>query len=244
MLRLFTRRRRRSGGARRRREPRAPAAVDAVGRRGIDRRAFQRQRLRDIQHRRRPARNGSTACSRVDESRVLGSFGLMTRQGPGHDRDRILGARRRDRPRSWRRAPARAHRTSRSRSTASRPCYIRCDERNIRSAAVPRRSDTRSSGRDPRARGTRRVGPAHDLGTPPTDLADPPAPFGPPVPRPREMSRSTQELRIPVLTLHLGTFTPKRTRMSGWGRTRVRRGVRAATDGRAVQAGVAPGGGA
>jgi RimJ/RimL family protein N-acetyltransferase len=99
---------------------------------------FQRQRLRGVQHKAATGEEWQYGLFPVDESRVLGSFGLMNPSRSRHHRDRILGARRRDRPRSGDTREPRPHQC-RARARRHQTVYIRCDERNTRSAAVPRR---------------------------------------------------------------------------------------------------------
>ena len=99
---------------------------------------FQRQRLRGVQHKAATGEEWQYGLFPVDESRVLGSFGLMTRQGPGTIE---IGY--------WVHVDEIGHglATLASRALtnvalaldAITTVYIRCDERNTRSAAVPRR---------------------------------------------------------------------------------------------------------
>ena len=99
---------------------------------------FQRQRLRGVQHKAATGEEWQYGLFPVDESRVLGSFGLMTRQGPGTIE---IGY--------WVHVDEIGHGlatlASRALTNASlaldgfTTVYIRCDERNTRSASVPRR---------------------------------------------------------------------------------------------------------
>jgi ribosomal-protein-serine acetyltransferase len=99
---------------------------------------FQRQRLRGVQHKAATGEEWQYGLFPVDESRVLGSFGLMTRQGPGTIE---IGY--------WVHVDEIGHGlatlASRALTNAAlavdgiTTVYIRCDERNTRSAAVPRR---------------------------------------------------------------------------------------------------------
>jgi RimJ/RimL family protein N-acetyltransferase len=99
---------------------------------------FQRQRLRGVQHKAATGEEWQYGLFPVDESRVLGSFGLMTRQGPGTIE---IGY--------WVHVDEIGHGVatlaSRALTNAAlavdgiTTVYIRCDERNTRSAAVPRR---------------------------------------------------------------------------------------------------------
>jgi len=99
---------------------------------------FQRQRLRGVQHKASTGEEWQYGLFPTDESRVLGSFGLMTRQGPGSIE---IGY--------WVHVDEIGHGLA---TLASRALtnvalglpgisivYIRCDESNTRSAAVPRR---------------------------------------------------------------------------------------------------------
>jgi RimJ/RimL family protein N-acetyltransferase len=99
---------------------------------------FQRQRLRAVQHKAAIGEEWQYGLFPSDESRVLGSFGLMTRQGPGTIE---IGY--------WVHVDEIGHGlatlASRALTNVSlalpgiTTVYIRCDERNTRSAAVPRR---------------------------------------------------------------------------------------------------------
>ena len=99
---------------------------------------FQRQRLRGVEHKAATGEEWQYGLFPVDESRVLGSFGLMTRQGPGTIE---IGY--------WVHVDEIGHglATLASRALTNTALaldgivtvYIRCDERNARSAAVPRR---------------------------------------------------------------------------------------------------------
>ena len=99
---------------------------------------FQRQRLRGVRHKAATGEEWQYGLFPVDESRVLGSFGLMTRQGPGTIE---IGY--------WVHVDEIGHGlatlASRALTNAAlaldgiETVYIRCDERNTRSAAVPRR---------------------------------------------------------------------------------------------------------
>jgi RimJ/RimL family protein N-acetyltransferase len=99
---------------------------------------FQRQRLRGVQQQAVAGAEWQYGLFPADESRVLGSFGLMTRQGPGtieigywvhvDEGGRGLATR------------ATGALTNTSLALAGvTTVYVRCDERNTRSAAVPRR---------------------------------------------------------------------------------------------------------
>ena len=104
VLRFFEESRRRGRRTRGRREPRTPEAVDAVGRREVGRRRLPGERLRKQPHQASAARSGSTACSRqADPTCWLVRTHDATRAG--HDRDRLLAARRRRR--AWLRNPRR-----------------------------------------------------------------------------------------------------------------------------------------
>jgi RimJ/RimL family protein N-acetyltransferase len=99
---------------------------------------FQRRRLRGVQHKARTGEEWQYGLFPSDESRVLGSFGLMTRQGPTtieigywvHVAETGRGL---------------ATRASSALTNAAleidgvAAVCIRCDERNVRSAAVAQR---------------------------------------------------------------------------------------------------------
>ena len=88
-------RRRRGDRARGRREPRAPEAVDAVGRRAVGRRRVPtRPAPRTVRATRRGARSGSTGCSRR-RRHVPRLDRADDAARSGHARDRLLAARRR-----------------------------------------------------------------------------------------------------------------------------------------------------
>jgi RimJ/RimL family protein N-acetyltransferase len=99
---------------------------------------FQRQRLRAVQHKAAIGEEWQYGLFPDDESRVLGSFGLMTRQGAGSIE---IGY--------WVHVDEIGHGlatlASRALTNVSlalpriTAVYIRCDERNTRSAAVPRK---------------------------------------------------------------------------------------------------------
>jgi RimJ/RimL family protein N-acetyltransferase len=99
---------------------------------------FQRQRLRGVQHKGTIDEEWQYGLFPIDESRVLGSFGLMTRQGKGTIE---IGY--------WVHVDEIGHglatRASRVLTNVAlampgvTTVYIRCDERNVASAAVPRR---------------------------------------------------------------------------------------------------------
>ena len=99
---------------------------------------FQRQRLRGVQHKAASGEEWQYGLFPADESRVLGSFGLMTRQGPGSIE---IGY--------WVHVDEIGHGLATLASGALTDIslaldgittvYIRCDEQNVRSAAVPRR---------------------------------------------------------------------------------------------------------
>lgn len=99
---------------------------------------FQRQRLRGVQHKAAVGEEWQYGLFPADESRVLGSFGLMTRQGPGTIE---IGY--------WVHVDEIGHGLATLASHALTnvslalpgitTVYIRCDERNTPSAAVPRR---------------------------------------------------------------------------------------------------------
>ena len=99
---------------------------------------FQRRRLRGVQHKAAIGEEWQYGIFPADESRVLGSFGLMTRQGPGTIE---IGY--------WVHVDEIGHGlatlASRALTNVSlaldgiTTVYIRCDERNTRSASVPRR---------------------------------------------------------------------------------------------------------
>jgi RimJ/RimL family protein N-acetyltransferase len=99
---------------------------------------FQRQRLRGVQHKAASGDEWQYGLFPADESRVLGSFGLMTRQGPGSIE---IGY--------WVHVDEIGHGLATLASGALTDVslaldgittvYIRCDEQNVRSAAVPRR---------------------------------------------------------------------------------------------------------
>ena len=131
---------------------------------------FQRQRLRGVQHKAATGEEWQYGLFPTDESRVLGSFGLMTRQGPGtieigywvhvdeigHGLATL--------------ASARAHqRLARARRHHDRVHPLRRAQRPQRGGAAPTRLHARGDAL-PSARGARRVGPAHDLVAPGTDL--------------------------------------------------------------------------
>ena len=143
----------------RRREPRAPPAVDAVGRRAVGRsRVPARPAPRSCRTSRRAARSGSTASFAADDTRVLGSFGLMTRRGPRHARDRLLAPRRRDRP-GPRDARGRGAHRRRARHRRRRP-RVHLLRRGERRAARPSRGGSgytllRTEKRRPEAPGER-----------------------------------------------------------------------------------------
>jgi RimJ/RimL family protein N-acetyltransferase len=98
---------------------------------------FQRRRLRDVQHKAASGEEWQYGLFPTDESRVVGSFGLM-RKAPGTIE---IGY--------WVHVDEIGHglatRASRALTNASlaldgiTTVYIRCDERNTRSASVPRR---------------------------------------------------------------------------------------------------------
>jgi RimJ/RimL family protein N-acetyltransferase len=99
---------------------------------------FQRRRLRGVQHKAATGEEWQYGLFPTDEERVLGSFGLMTRQGAGtieigywvhvdeigHGLATLAGA-------ALTNAALAVHGIT--------TVYIRCDEKNLRSAAVPRR---------------------------------------------------------------------------------------------------------
>jgi RimJ/RimL family protein N-acetyltransferase len=99
---------------------------------------FQRRRLRGVQHKATAGDEWQYGLFPTDESRVLGSFGLMTRQGP---RTIEIGY--------WVHVNEIGRGLATLASTALTnvsleldgvtTVFIRCDERNVRSAAVPRR---------------------------------------------------------------------------------------------------------
>jgi len=99
---------------------------------------FQRRRLRGVQHKAASGEEWQYGLFPADESRVLGSFGLMTRQGPGSIE---IGY--------WVHVDEIGHGLATLASGALTDIslaldgittvYIRCDEQNVRSAAVPRR---------------------------------------------------------------------------------------------------------
>ena len=113
--------------------PWMPWADDESGEEG-----FQHQRLRGVQHKAVTGEEWQYGLFPTDESRVLGSFGLMTRQGAGtieigywvHVDEIGRGL---------------ATLASAALTNAAlalddiTTVYIRCDEQNVRSAAVPRR---------------------------------------------------------------------------------------------------------
>ena len=99
---------------------------------------FQRRRLRSVQRRAVTGEEWQYGLFPADESRVLGSFGLMTRQGP---RSIEIGY--------WVHVDEIGHGLAPLATAALTDValaldgievvYIRCDESNVRSAAVPRR---------------------------------------------------------------------------------------------------------
>ena len=99
---------------------------------------FQRRRLRGVQYKATTGEEWQYGLFPADESRVLGSFGLMTRHGPGTIE---IGY--------WVHVDEIGHGLATLASGALTnislaldgvtTVYIRCDERNTRSAAVPRR---------------------------------------------------------------------------------------------------------
>ena len=99
---------------------------------------FQRQRLRGVQHKAATGEEWQYGLFPTDESRVLGSFGMMARKIPGTIE---IGY--------WLHVDAtgRGLATLASRALTNAALaldgittvYIRCDERNTRSASVPRR---------------------------------------------------------------------------------------------------------
>ena len=99
---------------------------------------FQRRRLRGVQHKASLGEEWQYGLFPADTDRVLGSFGLMKRQGPGTIE---IGY--------WVHVNEIGHGLATLASAALTntslaldgvtAVYIRCDERNARSAAVPRR---------------------------------------------------------------------------------------------------------
>jgi RimJ/RimL family protein N-acetyltransferase len=99
---------------------------------------FQRQRLRGVEHKAAAGEEWQYGLFPDDGSRVLGSFGLMTRQGAGTIE---IGY--------WVHVDEIGHGLATRASAAltdvslalegTTTVYIRCDERNVRSAAIPRR---------------------------------------------------------------------------------------------------------
>ncbi len=99
---------------------------------------FQRQRLHGVQYKAAVGEEWQYGLFPADESRVLGSFGLMTRQGPGTIE---IGY--------WVHVDEIGHglATLASRALTNvalalpgiTTVYIRCDERNTPSASVPQR---------------------------------------------------------------------------------------------------------
>jgi RimJ/RimL family protein N-acetyltransferase len=99
---------------------------------------FQRRRLRGVQHKATTGEEWQYGLFPSNESRVLGSFGLMTRQGRGTIE---IGY--------WVHVDEIGHGlatlASRALTNVSlhldgiSTVYIRCDEQNVRSASVPRK---------------------------------------------------------------------------------------------------------
>lgn len=99
---------------------------------------FQRQRLRGMQHKAAKGEEWQYGLFTVGGARVLGSFGLMTRQGP--DSIEIgywMHANETGRGLATRAAAALTNMALGLDGIAT--VYIRCDESNVRSAAIPRR---------------------------------------------------------------------------------------------------------
>ena len=126
---------------------------------------FQRNRLRQQTAQRERGEEWQYGLFASPTSALLGAFGLMTRKRSGHARDRLLGARRRGRPRL---------RDARQRAPSPTPACA-CDgiERMIivlRRGQRPQRGDPATprlharTRRDARARGARRERTHADLG--------------------------------------------------------------------------------
>ncbi len=153
-------RRRRDAIARGRRESRPPEAVDAVGRRAVGRHDVPARPAPRPTHPRDRARSGSTACSTTRPRRFLGAFGLMTRRGPAHPRDRLLAARRRRRPRATQ-PPRRAALTDAGLALDGVDrMIIVCDEANRAQRRHPAAPRLHARPRRERARPKRRARPA------------------------------------------------------------------------------------
>ncbi len=183
---------------------------------------FQRQRLRGVQHKASTGEEWQYGLFPTDESRVLGSFGLMTRQGPGsieigywvHVDEIGHGL-------AITREPRAHQRRARTPGDLDRLHPLRREQHAQRRGPPPARLQPRTNA-DPRPRSAGRIGSPHDLGAPLSDHLTSTHPTQAPHPGTRASDRPPNwadrlEPAHPGSYTHLGTFTPKRTWMSGWG---------------------------